>query len=546
MSNRLSASSRDATNITVGPDKTLHAGVSRRRFLTWTGVAGALAFTPGLVADAAPIGPSPSRGDHLFSLGVASGDPLPDGVVLWTRLAADPLARGGGMGQRPVLVEWELAGDEAMRSVLRRGVALATAADGHSVHVDVHGLAPARDYFYRFRADGHVSDVGRTRTAPAPGSPLAALTFAWASCQSWGDGYFNAFADMAAAAPDVVFHLGDYVYEKGIVGSGRRTSVALPESCAREMMALDDYRDRYALYKLDPQLQQAHRASPFITVFDDHEVENNWAGPISEDNAPIPEFLLRRAGAMKAWWENTPVRAAQRPRGADVQAYRRFDFGDLARFSVLDTRQYRSDQVNGDNDSPQDAQTADPRRTITGARQEKWILDGLGNSGRRWNVLAHQTTIADLARQVDGRRVVSMDGWSGYEASRARILDGARQRGVRNLVSIVGDIHRNVVSDLRSTYTRESPTVGIELAGTSIASGKDGADSDASDKLLKAASPHVRFGNAQRGYVLNRVTRTQWEAEFRVADSIADPRTTLHRRATVTIPDGRARAEVST
>ena len=531
--------------VTVGPDRTLHTGLSRRRFLTWTGVAGALAVTPGLFADSLSAAAPASPGDHLFTLGVASGDPLPDGVVLWTRLASAPLARGAGMGVLPVRVDWQLATDEAMTRIVRTGSEIATAADGFSVHADVRGLRPDSEYFYRFRANGHVSDVGRTRTAPRPGAPLAALTFAWASCQSWSDGFFPAYADMASAAPDVVFFLGDYVYEKSVGATGgRRNTTALPASALSEMMTLDDYRERYALYKLDPQLQAAHRTSPFVTVFDDHEVENNWAGAISEDDAPIPQFLARRAQAFKAWWENTPVRVTQRPRGADVQAFRRFDYGDLVRFSVLDTRQYRSDQVNGDTDSPQDAQTADPRRTITGARQERWILDGFASSRQRWNVLAHQTTIADLARQKNGARAVSMDGWSGYEASRARILDGARERGTRNLVSIVGDIHRNVVSDLRSTYTRDSPTVGVELAGTSIASGKDGADSDTSDQQLKAASPHVRFGNAQRGYVLNRVTRDRWEAEFRVADSIASPADTLHRRAVVTIPDGRPQVDV--
>ncbi|MGZ8179190.1 alkaline phosphatase D family protein [Williamsia sp. SKLECPSW1] len=531
--------------VTVGPDRTLHHGLTRRRFLTWTGVAAAVAFTPGLFADSLSDAAPASAGDHLFSLGVASGDPLPDGVVLWTRLASAPLARGAGMGVAPVTVHWQVATDEAMTRVIRSGTEIATAADGFSVHADVRGLRPGTEYFYRFRANGHLSDVGRTRTAPPAGAPLAALTFAWASCQNWADGFFPAYDDMASAAPDVVFHLGDYVYEKSVGSSGgRRRSTAVPASALTEMTTLDDYRERYALYRLDPQLQRAHRMSPFITVFDDHEVENNWAGPISEDDAPIPQFLARRAQAMKAWWENTPVRMTQRPRGADVQAFRRFDYGDLVRFSVLDTRQYRSDQVNGDTDSPQDAQTADPRRTITGARQERWILDGFSSSRQRWNVLAHQTTIADLARRKDGARAVSMDGWSGYEASRARILDGARERGTRNLVSIVGDIHRTVVSDLRSTYTRDSPTVGIELAGTSIASGGDGADSDTSDQQLKEASPHIRFGNAQRGYVLNRVTPQAWQAEFRVADSIASPDEKLHRRAVVTIPDGRPQVDV--
>ncbi|SIR78729.1 alkaline phosphatase D family protein [Williamsia sterculiae] len=531
--------------IVVGPDKSLRSGLSRRQFVTWTGVAAGLAAVPGLFTADAQATPAPAGGDHLFTLGVASGDPIPDGIVLWTRLAANPLAGGGGMGLAPVPVQWELAADERMTRVIRRGVEVATADNGHSVHVDVRGLAPATDYFYRFRTAGHLSEVGRTRTAPSASSRPSALTFAHTSCQSWGDGFYNAWEDLASHAPDVVFFLGDYVYEKGIAKDGaRRHTTALPESAFTEMTTLDAYRDRYALYKSDPQLRHAHRVSPFITVFDDHEVENNWAGAISEDNAPIPQFLARRAQAMKAWWENTPVRAAQRPHGPDVQAYRRFDFGDLARFTVLDTRQYRSDQVNGDTDNPQDAKTADPRRTITGARQERWIIDSLAGSGRRWNVLTHQTTIADLARQVDGQRKVSMDGWSGYEASRARVLDGLQQRNVRNLVSIVGDIHRNVVSDLRSTYTRPSPVVGVELAGTSIASGKDGADSDTADQQLKAASPHVHFGNAQRGYVLNRLSPQQWQSEFRVADTIGDPTAPLHRRAVITIPEGRPEVSV--
>ena len=520
--------------------------MSRRGFLTWTGVASALAFTPGLI-EAPKAFPAPANpGDHLFTLGVASGDPLPDAVVLWTRLAASPLAPRGGMADISIPVEWELARDSGFRTIIRRGTELATAPDGHSVHVDVRALEPSTDYFYRFRAAGHVSDVGRTRTAPTLLAATSALKFAWASCQSWGDGFFNAYDDMASAAPDVVFHLGDYVYEKGIpAGGGRRNTTAMPQSCLSEMTTLDDYRDRYALYKLDPQLQRAHRTSPFITTMDDHEMENNWAADISEDNAPVPEFLRRRAAAYKAWWENTPVRARFRPNGADMRIYRRFTFGDLAQFSVLDTRQYRSDQVNGDTDGPQNELTAQPGRTITGAEQERWILDGLGSSSARWNVLAHQTTIADLARMKRGVRTVSMDGWSGYESSRSRILDGAVDRGVKNLVSIVGDIHRTVVSDLRSTYSKPSPTVGVELAGTSIASGKDGADSDDGDALLKAASPHVKFGNAQRGYVLNRVTQNDWQAEFRVADSIADPRNQLHRRATITVPAGRPAVQVS-
>lgn len=525
------------------PDRTVIAGTSRRRFMTWMGVVGGVAAAPQLLrpvfADA-----EPAKGDP-FTLGVASGDPLPDSVVLWTRLARRPLEPGGGMGNAPVPVQWEIAADRGFRSVVQRGSSAAVPEDGHSVHVDVRGLRPATDYFYRFRCGGDLSPVGRTRTAPAKGARVAELTFAAVSCQAWTDGYFNALADLAAHGPDVVFHLGDYVYEYEIKpATVRRPTSEVPASAWREMTTLADYRDRYALYKLDPDLQAAHHAAAFICAYDDHEVENNWAAGVPEKGQSPEEFIVRRAAAFKAWWENMPVRAGLRPNGPDLRMYRRFDFGDLARFSVLDTRQYRSDQANDDKDSPQDATTADAARTITGAAQEKWILDGLAAGGARWNVLAHQTTIADLARSKNGERTVSMDGWSGYEASRARILDGAAQRRVPNLVSVVGDIHRNVVSELKSTYTRDAATVGVELAGTSIASGKDGQDSDAADRAIKAASPHVKFGNAQRGYMLNRLTSGEWRAEFRVADSIATRGLGLHRRAVVTVPAGRPEIHV--
>ncbi|MEP9412998.1 alkaline phosphatase D family protein [Gordonia sp. VNQ95] len=531
------------STLRVGPDKVVRGGLTRRRFLTWTGVAAGLATAPTLFATDAASAPAPRAGGNPFTLGVASGDPLPDGIVLWTRLAVDPLARAGGMGAASHRVDWELAADEGMRIVLRRGTATATARGGHSVHVDVRGLAPATDYFYRFRALGETSRIGRTRTAPAAGSPTGQLTVAMASCQSWADGFYNAFADMAATAPDVIAHLGDYIYEKPIPpDGGARATTAMPASAHRECATLDDYRDRYALYKLDADLQRAHATSPFITIFDDHEVDNNWAGDIPEDDQPIPKFVTRHAQAIRAWWENTPTRVSAPGNG--FRAYRRFVFGDLATVSVLDTRTYRSDQVNGDNDTGQNAATADTRRTITGAAQEHWILDGLSASRARWNVLAHQTPIADLAHDDNGIRAASMDGWSGYEASRARILDGARQRRVGNLVSIVGDIHRNIVSELRSTYTRPSPTVGVELAGTSIASGGDGQDSDDQDRALKAGSPHIHFGSSQRGYVLHRITHAQWQAEFRVTPTIGDRGAPLHRRALVTIPDGRPDIDV--
>ena len=519
--------------------------MSRRRLLGWAGVAAGLVATSGLrSSEADSIPPPPRRGDHLFTLGVASGDPLPDGVVLWTRLAVDPTARGGGMCGESVRVDWELATDASMRRVIRRGSAVADERGGHAVHVDVRGLDPAADYFYRFRALGDISPIGRTRTAPAPYARTGLLTVAVASCQNWAEGFYVAHRDLARQAPDVVLHLGDYIYETPILAAGPRRHLPRPRSTTREARSLHDYRDRYALYHSDPDLQAAHQLSPFIVAFDDHEVDNNWAGPVPEDGTPAAQFRLRRAAALRAWWENTPTRRSARPRGVDLRAYRRFTFGDLAEFHLLDTCSHRSDQVNGDNDTAQNVHTADPTRTMLGATQERWLLDGLASRRSRWNVIAQQIPMADLARLDGTTRAVSMDGWSGYEPARARVLDGAHERGVRNLVSLAGDIHRTVVADLRSDYRHQSPVLGVELAGTSITSGGNGANSDLDDARLKEASPHVRFGNAQRGYLLNRIRPGHWETEIRVTDSVTDPTATLYRHSLITVPAARAEIDV--
>ncbi|WP_044506339.1 alkaline phosphatase D family protein [Gordonia sp. KTR9] len=520
-------------------------GTSRRRFLGWSALVAGLAFSPDVLGGRPPAVPTPAQSAGVFGLGVASGDPLPDGIVLWTRLSRNPFAPGGGMEPRPVRVDWEVAADESMTRIVRRGTVHATPEWGHSVHVDVRGLAPAADHFYRFRALGEISTVGRTRTAPAPSAHVDTLTLAVATCQNWADGYYQAYADLAAHAPDVVLHLGDYIYEKPIPAQGgARTTAALPLSSTREAVDLDDYRERYALYKSDPDLQLAHAMAPFVITFDDHEVDNNWAAAVPEDDTPPVPFALRRARALRAWWENSPVRVTARPNGTVVRAHRRLGFGDLVDLTLLDTRSHRSDQANGDNDTGQNQHTADPSRTILGAEQERWLLDGFASSRHRWDVLAQQVPMADLARTVGSTRAVSMDGWSGYEASRARILDGATDRGVRNLVSLAGDIHRSVVADLRTSYTDDSAVRGVELAATSITSGGDGEDSDDGDRRLKEASPHVRFGNSQRGYLLNRIHSDRWEAEFRVTPSVRSPRGTLHRRALITIPDSTAEVDV--
>ncbi|MEW2504197.1 alkaline phosphatase D family protein [Amycolatopsis sp. NPDC047767] len=512
---------------------------TRRKFLTVTGAAAALALAgtlPGITASGATTVDTDRVPGYPFTLGIASGDPLPDAVVIWTRLAPKPLDPFGGMNDRPVSVRWEVAEDERFRRVVRSGNALARREESHSVHVDVRGLRPWRHYFYRFHVGGHTSPVGRTRTSPTAHQSVPAVALAYASCQAWYEGFYTAYRDMAAKDHDVVFHLGDYIYEYGVGADGGLRKQDMAVDFQRETTTLDDYRGRYALYKTDADLQAAHAAAPWIVTIDDHEVENNWAGDISENNDPVAQFLVRRANAFRAWWEHQPVRVSQLPTGPDIQMYRRFQYGDLIRFNVLDTRQYRDDQAAGDGTKAPNPDSLDPNRTITGAAQEKWLLDGMAQHSARWEVLAHQTAIAQLDTAAGAPVLVPMDTWDGYVASRKRILGGAQDRKVRNLVSIAGDLHRSVASELRPDYADPaSPVVATEFVGTSITSGQDGMDLDAGGQTILDENPHVKFGNFQRGYVRCEVTPREWTADYRVVDkvSIRDGKVTTRAKLTV-------------
>jgi phosphodiesterase/alkaline phosphatase D-like protein len=514
---------------------------TRRRFLTVTGAAAAMAMTgllPGIERASAAT-PSTNVRQYPFTLGVASGDPLPDAVVIWTRLAVDPLVPFGGMNARDYPVQWEVAEDERFRRVVQRGVATSRPEFSHSVHVDVRGLRPWRHYWYRFKTGPHLSAVGRTRTAPDAHASVGALSLAFASCQVWYEGWYTAYRDMAAREHDVVFHLGDYIYEYGVGATSGIRQQAVPEDFTRETMTLDEYRGRYALYKSDPDLQAAHAAAPWIVTLDDHEVENNWAADISENNAPRDQFLIRRANAFRAFWENMPLRLDQSPTGPDMQLYRRFQYGNLARFNVLDTRQYRSDQAAGDGQDPPNPGSLDPARTLTGEDQERWLLDGMAERSATWEVLAQQVAMTQLDVRSGPDVVVPMDTWDGYAASRQRVLRGAQDRGVRNLVSIAGDLHRSVASDLKLDFADPaSPTVASEFVGTSITSGGDGMDHDR-DGLTLLESEHVRYHNFQRGYVSSRLTPEQWTSDYRVMDKVSVKDGTASTRTTLVVEDGR-------
>ncbi|MFE7772494.1 alkaline phosphatase D family protein [Streptomyces sp. NPDC057445] len=504
--------------------------VGRRRFLTVTGAAAALAFAAGLpasgTASAAELDAKKLAQDP-FTLGVASGDPMPGSVLLWTRLAPRPYEPGSGMPKARVQVRWELAHDARFTRVARRGNTTAHPEFDHSVHVDVTGLDADRVYYYRFRAGPWISPTGRTRTAPRPGARISGLKLAAVSCQAYHDGYFTAYRHLADEDLDVVFHLGDYLYEYAVnaVGGARNyTDRRLPAHFNRETVTLEDYRLRYALYRSDADLAAAHAAHPFVVTWDDHETENNYAGDTPENDVPPEEFLLRRAAAYRAYWENQPLRRPQQPQGPDMRLYRRLRFGRLAQFDILDTRQYRSDQAYGDGWQKPGPESEDPARTMTGAAQERWLLDGWKASDALWNVVPQQVT---FARRRDVPRPdfrLSMDAWDGYPASRERILDGAEAAGIDNLVVLTGDVHVGYAFDLKKDFDDPaSRTVGTEFVATSIASGKDGADKPANWDNLTKANPHLKFYNGRRGYVTVALTTEQARADFRTVSAVTTP-----------------------
>lgn len=468
-----------------------------------------------------------------FTLGVASGDPLPDGVVLWTRLAPDPL-NGGGMDKTNVSVEWRVARDERMSDVVKRGTAVASAALAHSVHVEVRGLEADRHYWYQFRVGNEESPVGRTRTAPAFNSQPKDLKFAFASCQHYESGYFTAYSHMANDDLHAVVHLGDYIYE----GAGREGQIR--KHTGLEINSLSDYRNRYALYRTDAHLAKVHQLFPWIVTWDDHEVDNNYAADKDQDGSARDTFLERRANAYQAYYEHMPLRRASLPQGSKLLLYRRLTFGNLAEFSVLDTRQYRTDQPCNDGNKPQCPAALDKDATLLGPEQERWFLNGLSRSKARWNVVAQQVMMAKVDRMPGPDHAYAMDQWSGYEEARRRVLRFLAERRPSNPVVITGDIHSNWVADLKADFDKpDSAVVGTEFVGTSISSGGDGADMLPAVEKYLPENPHVKFYNSQRGYVHCTLTPDQYKAEYRVLPFVTKPDAPMRTRATFVVENGR-------
>ena len=451
-----------------------------------------------------------------FTLGVASGDPTSDGVVLWTRLAPDPL-NGGGMPPNRVEVEWQIATDEQMGKVVKKGRATATPDLAHSVHVEVRGLEPARWYWYRFKAGSHVSDIGRTRTAPDPKKPLDKLSFAFASCQHYEAGYFTAYQHMAHEDIELVVHLGDYIYE-GAMRPGRPRQHTGPE-----LASLSDYRNRYALYRNDPDLQKAHALFPWIVTWDDHEVDNNYAGENRRTALRATHFS---SGARMPTRHTTSTCRCDGNRCPKV--LRCTCIGDLLSGILPNFRYWIRDSTERTNLAmTATSRSVRPRlrrgnviRTRAGAMVPGW----LSRSRAKWNIIAQQVMMAKVDRRAGPEQAYAMDQWSGYEAARNRILAVPKREHPSNPVVLTGDIHSNWVADLKLDFSDEkSPTVGTEFVGTSITSGGNGATVYLRYEAYLPENPHVHFYNNQRGYVRCLLTPDKWQTDYRVLPFVEKP-----------------------
>jgi alkaline phosphatase D len=508
--------------------------LNRRELIRIATTAAALQAIPR-----AGVGQSKSS-DNPFKLGIASGYPTPDGVVLWTKLVSDSLF---GYGDTSIPVTWQVAHDEAFQRIALQGTASALPQLGHAVHAELRGLEPDRWYFYRFKVGSGVhaaiSDTGRTRTAPALDAKTSSLRFAFASCQNWDHGYFAAYRQMVQDNPDLVVFLGDYIYE---YASAKKPNPNFPRRHdLRTAIQLADYRDRYALYKSDPLLQAAHRACPWIMTWDDHEVQNDYASDRGEDLASPADFLIRRAAAYQAYYEHMPLPATALARGLaglngsthndGVRVTQRLAWGQLAHFHLLDCRQFRDYQVcpkpNRGGSSmvlrSECEELKNPNRTLLGKAQETWLAEGLALDAKRggaansmaqplpWSIIAQSTLLAQIEAPLGKERKVWTDGWEGYPFARQRFLDSFKAQPGLHPVVLSGDVHLNVVANVENLAT--------EFCGTSLTS-HTGWHPERETSFY-ADNPSVTYFNSEkRGYALAEVTPKLWTTTLMGVDDV--------------------------
>ncbi|MFB9809135.1 alkaline phosphatase D family protein [Haladaptatus pallidirubidus] len=442
---------------------------------------------------------------------------------------------GGGMPDHIVPVQWQIATDENLEHTVQVGTELADPEFAHAVHIEVDGLEPNTEYYYQFRVGFQTSPIGRTKTAPTTGASFDSFKFAFASCQAWYHGYYTAYEYMAKDDLDLVIHLGDYIYEYAIDENGEERNTEVPEVFQSETNTLEEYRLRYALFKTDPHLQAAHSNAPWIVTWDDHEVDNNYADEISEGDDPASKFLTRRANAYQAFYEHLPIRPSRMPDGPDMTLYHQLSFGDLIDINLLDTRQYRSDQVCGDGWVEDCDERFDTSRTMLGTEQEQWLVDNMTSSDATWNVLAQQIFFS----QRESNKMNSMDAWDGYVPARDQLIDVMSQDEVTNPIVITGDVHANYQADIKTDFDNpDAEIVGTEFIGTSITSGKDGSEMTDFGRRVINQNGHISYYNNQRGYVRCEVTQDQWQTDYRVVPYVTQPESSVRTDASFVVDAG--------
>ncbi|MCB9663965.1 MAG: alkaline phosphatase D family protein [Alphaproteobacteria bacterium] len=438
--------------------------------------------------------PPASLGDDPFRLGVTCGDPTPTGFVLGTRLAVDPLAPGGGMPPDPVSVGWEVARDRAFEDVVVASWTTVEAAQAHAVHAVIDGLADHEVYFYRFVVGAWTSPVGRARTAPAEGRTVDRLRLAIASCQDFRDGHWTAWQDLVDHEPDLVLFVGDYIYESG--GAGVRAHLG------GEAEDLEGYRQRYAQYRAEPTLQAAHAVAPWVVTWDDHEVDNDYAG-----TDPDPAATARRDAAWQAFREHMPVRAPWPPEPGPFRLHRRLGWGTLAELLVLDTRQHRSGP--GDHD--------DPARTMLGAAQRDWAFAQIEGGEAAWAVLVQSLVLSDLSF---GGAIVHDDQWDGFAVERRALLEACGRRG--GVVVASGDRHASLLG--RPFVPGSDDPVAVEVCGNSISSDGDGEPAEIVVKAAWANLDGVDHAQSRyRGWALVDLLPEVAEITFRAVETVLEP-----------------------
>lgn len=511
--------------------KTAPGPGERRRFLAQAlqgmGACLSLALLPGHEARAAP-----RLAHNPFTLGVASGDPTPDGIVLWTRLASEP-ADNRGMGRQPLPVLWRVASNPSMSQVVASGVALAWDALAHSVHVELDGLLPGRDHWYQFSVGGEESPVGHFRTAPAAHEMPKQLKFAVASCQDWRRGHFTAYRDMLDRDLDLLLHLGDYTYEKRIE-KVYREGVGVPHGFDAETVDLETYRLRHALYKLDPDLQAAHAAFPFAVVWDDHELVNDYAGRMAG-------LGKRRAAAYQAYYEHMPIRLrTSRWPITSLRIYRNLQFGRLAQINLLDVRQYRSVAPCGAEESVRCAAAAQDSPTMLGTVQERWLAGRLRRRDARWNLIAQQVMVAQCEQPAAAPGTYRNDTWDGYPQARRRLLDDIVDSGASNPVVLTGDWHSTFVNDLKVDFAQErAPSIAAEFVTPSLCSGGDTSRYSEEWGPAIPHNPHIKFYDGdRRGYFVATLRAEELRMDLRLMTGVQSRRGRAYAGGSWVVPDG--------